>query len=162
MVYLKRKVNPLRILVIDDYQPHGESLSELLESRGHEAFYAPSYDAAEWVLSVHPFDVAFLDFDMPRLKGTVVARKLRERFPGLRPVILSACLSEALRQATEEDMLFLAKPVSLEAVLDCLARFERERAGSALTLRALYALTRYERVPPGVPMDTRNEGSSRV
>lgn len=125
----------MRILVIDDYRPHGESLQQVLETRGHEAHYAPSYREAEGYLEIVRFDLAFLDFDMPDMKGTAVAARLSERCPSIRSVLISARSSVAESQARERNLLFLPKPVALPDLFECLWKVERELAGYALMLR---------------------------
>lgn len=144
----------MKILVIDDYRPHGESLRELLESRGHEALYAESLDDAGRYLDTLRFDLAFLDFDMPRLKGTSVAARLASRFPRLRSVIVSARELDPDQLQREGGFLYLRKPVSLEALGACLQRLERERIGSALVRRAALPLVPY-RPAPDTGKDTR-------
>jgi DNA-binding NtrC family response regulator len=125
----------MRILVIDDYRPHGESLQHVLETRGHEAHYAASYREAEGYLEVVRFELAFLDFDMPEMKGTAMAARLSERCPAIRSVLISAQPAVAEEQARERNLPFLPKPVALADLFECLSRVERELAGSALMLR---------------------------
>ena len=139
----------MRILVIDDYQPHGESLRELLEARGHEALYAESYSHARGHLEVLRFDLAFLDLDMPSLRGPIVADLLAERFPGLRSVIVSAHAMTDDRRREVGDRPFLRKPVSIEALLECLARVERELVGLAVVPRSVFPIAVYQ--PLGLP-----------
>lgn len=83
--------------------------------------------------------MAFLDYDMPQLKGSAVVTKLSERDPSLRSVIISANAA-AKRHAEMRDLLFLPKPLSTLALYQCLERVERDRAGFALVLRPIFPL----------------------
>ena len=135
----------MRILVIDDYRPHGESLQAVLEARGHDALYATSYGEAEDYLRFVRFDLAFLDFHMPDMLGTTAAERLCARFPTIRSVIVSANPEAAERHANDRSLLFLRKPVSLPDLGECLARIERELKGSALALRPFLPPTLYRK-----------------
>ena len=137
----------MRILVIDDYRPHGESLAELLESRGHEASYARNYVEARRLLDIHRFDCAFLDFDMPEMTGPALAGRLSESFPALRAVIVSARAPESLGLAEGSPFAFLQKPVSLCALTSCLDQVQQ---GSSIVLRSLFPLAPYRGGPPGM------------
>jgi DNA-binding response OmpR family regulator len=132
----------MRILVIDDYRSHGESLVELLLSWGHEALYAAGYDDAQWLLDLFKFDVALLDCDMPGMNGPAVAEKLAERFPDLRSVIVSA-RPPGTSRAELGSLHFISKPVRPQELLDFLQLMIRERAGCSIVLRSVYSLVKY-------------------
>lgn len=138
----------MRILVMDDYRPHGESLAELLQTKGHDAIYAQSYADAQWLFELFHFDSAFLDFDMPALSGPAVAAKLSEQFPTLLSVIVSAIVPAGARRAELRDLPFLKKPVLVEALWDVVAAIERQLAGSSLVRRMVYPLTKYQEGGP--------------
>lgn len=125
----------MRILVLDDYRPHGESLRDLLSSRGYEALYAETYASARVFLARLRFDLAFLDFDLPEMKGTQVASLLREEFPDMSAVIISGSVSAARREAAARDLPFLEKPVSPRVVAEFLVEIERRQRGTSLVLR---------------------------
>jgi DNA-binding NtrC family response regulator len=134
----------MRILVMDDYQSHGEGLAEFLGSRGYEAIYAASYADAEWLLALMRFDLAVLDFDMPGLPGPAVAAKLAERFPQLRSVIMSARPPSGPRKAELGSFLFLEKPVPTDALLEIVGRVEKEIAGFSVVLRSVFSVVKYK------------------
>ena len=133
----------MRILVMDDYRPHGESLTELLQSKGHDALYAQTLADAEWLLELFHFDVAFLDFDMPLRSGPEVAAVLSDRFPTLRSVIVSAHAPVGPRREELGDLLFLQKPVLLDALWELVNTIQREQAGSSLVRRRAYSIIKY-------------------
>ena len=108
----------MNVLIIDDYESHGESLVELVQMLGHDAQYAPSFAEAEWLLDLLPFQVALLDFDMPAMTGPTIAANLVKRFPQIRPVIMSARPPDAERRAAIRDWTFVQKPLSREVLQD--------------------------------------------
>ena len=137
----------MKILIIDDYRSHGESLAELVHVLGHEAQYAPSYTEAEWLLNVLSFDLALLDFDMPQMTGPMIAAELTERFPKVRPVIMSAHAPDHRRRKEIGDWTFLQKPLTREQLQTLFSDFVREQLGCGLMLRASFPILRIE--PPG-------------
>ncbi|MBN1442470.1 MAG: response regulator [Planctomycetes bacterium] len=130
----------MRIIIVDDDRAHGESLSDLLNSRGHEACFASSGEEAEWLLGLVRFDLAIVDCDMPRLSGPQVARRLLEREPGLRTALMSA------RELSEEHRLeagslpFIPKPIRAEALLDLIHGAGSPPASAAVAVRAAFPL----------------------
>jgi CheY-like chemotaxis protein len=72
------RVNPRRILVVDDNRDAAESLSMLLHARGHDVQVA--YDGLEAVGAAIAFnpDVVLLDIGLPKLHGYDAARRIRD------------------------------------------------------------------------------------
>jgi len=135
----------MRILILDDYRSHGESLAELLGSIGHEATYAETYSDAEWLLDLLRFDIALLDFDMPGLSGPAVAARLAARFPRIRSVIMSARKPTPARLKEIGSLPFLEKPVPMAVLLELLRDVERELLGVALVQRTAFSVVKYGR-----------------
>jgi DNA-binding response OmpR family regulator len=130
----------MRILVIDDDRPHGESLIDLLESSGHEAWFAETDSDARWLADLLRFDLAILDHDMPGTSGLLLAAMLTERIPGLPCIIVSA------RPASEiplGGLGFLPKPLSISALLEMVLDLERRKGGSPLVVRSGFPVVKY-------------------
>jgi two-component system response regulator YesN len=134
----------MNVLIIDDYRSHGESLVELVEVLGHEAQYAPSYSEAEWLLSVLSFDVALLDFDMPQMTGPMIASEIAQRFPKVRPVIMSAHAPDTRRRQEIGEWTFLQKPLTRERLQALFSDFVREQRGCGLMLRGSFPILRID------------------
>lgn len=132
----------MRILVMDDYRPHGESLTDFLQTKGHQALYAETFTEAEWLLRLFPFEMAVLDFDMPDMTGPAVAARLTERLPGVQSVIISALPLEEARQQALGGLLFLQKPVSTAALLEVIRQAELSRQGFPVVVRGGFSVVR--------------------
>jgi DNA-binding NtrC family response regulator len=143
-VVVPKEHERLRVLIIDDDRFHGEALSDLLNTRGHEAHFAPSLPEADWLLSLFRFQLALLDYDMPEHSGPEVARELHVRDPQVRPVLMSARRIDlsSVPQVRDLSMPFLPKPIPIDALLQLIGRFA---AGTALTLRLSFPVQRYRR-----------------
>jgi len=135
----------VRILIIDDDSRHGESLAELLSSRGHEAYFAPSAAEAEWLLELFRFDLSVIDFDMPESSGPEVARRLLARIPGLTVAIISAHQAEGPRREILGDLPFFPKPIEAEILLAFVEKIFFHRQGLPLMVRGDFPLERYRR-----------------
>ena len=80
---------PERILVVDDNVDAAESLSRILRLQEHEVLVAHDGLAALAAAQQMNPDVVLLDIGLPKLDGLEVARRLRERAAGPRPLLVA-------------------------------------------------------------------------
>ena len=78
-----------RVLVVDDNVDAAESLSRMLRLQAHEVLMAHDGVAALAAASQMNPDVVLLDIGLPHLDGLEVARRLRERAEGRRPLLVA-------------------------------------------------------------------------
>lgn len=135
----------MRILVVDDDRSHGESLLDLLQSRGHEALHAQTPEDAGWLLGLLRFDAALIDHDLGASSGVELAARLAQTVPDIRCVLVSARPRSELAAGS---LPFLQKPLALEAVVSLLGDLEREKAGTRVIIRAEFPLIRARRGNP--------------
>ncbi len=84
-------MEPIRILIVDDQRLMREGLRTLLELEGDLAVAAEAEDgqaALEQYEAIQP-DVVLMDIRMPRLDGVEATRRLRQRWPEARVIILT-------------------------------------------------------------------------
>ncbi len=84
-------MNPIRILIVDDQRILREGLRTLLELEGDLAVAAEAEDgqaALEQYETLRP-DVVLMDIRMPRLDGVEATRRLCQRWPEARVIILT-------------------------------------------------------------------------
>jgi CheY-like chemotaxis protein len=114
----------VRVLVIDDEPAFVNLLSLNLEKTGRFTVRGES-DPATWraaVAAFHPH-LLILDMMMPGIDGREILAALRadEATRGLPVIVLTAVLENSRTDAVNrEGILFLAKPVSLKALLHCI------------------------------------------
>ena len=145
----------MRVLIIDDDRAHGEALADLLASRGHEAYFAPDLDEADWLLGLFRFQLALIDCDMPGRSGHDVATKLAERDPETRLVLMSA--REAHREACQRRAFpFLAKPIGVDALTALIGQWS---AGTSLVRRLSFPIApkTSSNAPPRSPSKPRED-----
>jgi len=78
-----------------------------------------SLEAAEY-LEEHPVDAVFLDVEMPGMKGIALAEKLREKYPQIIIIFISAYESYILDAIHMKCDYYLLKPYSTEELHDVI------------------------------------------
>lgn len=72
------RVQPRRIMVVDDERDVGDSLADLLQEDGHDVLPVKSGSAALDAVRTFAPEVVLLDLGLPEMDGYAVARKLRD------------------------------------------------------------------------------------
>jgi len=102
----------IRILVADDDPDIVLSISERLRWLGHEVVTAGDGIAALRAVESYSLDLALLDVSMPLLSGLEVLKRIRQRWPNLPVVILTAygTIRLAVEAMKEGAVDFIGKP----------------------------------------------------
>ena len=124
---------PIRILIVDDQRMMREGLRTLLELESDLAVAAEAEDgqaALDQYEALQP-DVVLMDIRMPRLDGVEATRRLRQRWPAARVIILTtfdddAYVFDGLRAGA---LGYLLKDVSGQELADAIRKVA---AGGAL------------------------------
>lgn len=123
--------NGVRCLIVDDEPRIRAALARLLESAGYESRQAESVSAALEALEHEPFPVVLSDVRMPGHDGVYLLRQIRERWPDVAVLMLTAVAevdtAVACLQAGAFD--YLSKPFQPDEV--------RTRVAQALDKRRL-------------------------
>jgi signal transduction histidine kinase/CheY-like chemotaxis protein len=121
---------PLRILVAEDNAVNQKVAQLLLERMGYHPDFAANGEEALQAVERQPYDVIFMDVQMPVMDGLTATRELRRRFGlGRRPriVALTANAMQDDRDQAEAAGMddYVAKPVTPEALVAALRRTVR-------------------------------------
>lgn len=121
---------PLRLLMADDNRVNQKVGSSFLEKLGYWAEMVGNGLEVLQALERQPYDIIFLDVQMPEMDGYEAARQLRRRWPNAeRPRIIAmtgnAMLGDGERclEAGMDD--YIAKPVRIEELRAALERWGR-------------------------------------
>jgi len=126
----------VRILVAEDNRTNQKVIGRLLERSGIVVEFADDGEAAINKLSTAPFDLAFMDINMPVMNG-IEATKLY-RFAGLEPYVPIVALTADVRDEIREKCLeagmddCLPKPVAVEQMLAAIRRLVKLKPASAV------------------------------
>ncbi len=111
------------ILVVDDDPNLRETLALILQQAGYRVAVADSAEAALKCLKQGNYALAFLDVKMPGRDGLSLLPEIRQLYPGLPVLILSAYVpTDSERRIWEKNASgYLTKPVEPTAILAQIA-----------------------------------------
>jgi CheY-like chemotaxis protein len=110
------------VLLIDDDNDLRSMLAGALANLGYQVEEAADGSSALRLLDTSRPDVVVVDFAMPGLNGAEVARKARERWPGL-PVVLASGYADtaAIERSMGKDFKLLRKPFRIDELLEAVS-----------------------------------------
>jgi two-component system phosphate regulon response regulator PhoB len=130
-----------KIIVVEDEAPLVELLKYNLQSEGYEVVHAADGEEAELLLYEQSFDLAILDWMIPRISGIELCRRLRNRTEtqNLPIILLTARGEEAdrVRGLTTGADDYVTKPFSVQELMarikGLLRRVSPERMSDILS-----------------------------
>jgi CheY-like chemotaxis protein len=113
-----------RVLVVDDEQIVCDSVEMMLSFDGHSVRTATRGAEALARLDQEPFDLILIDYAMPEMKGDELARRIKQRYPAL-PIVMITAHAELL-ESTGVPLpgvaMIISKPFMLEALREAVAK----------------------------------------
>jgi len=126
----------LRVLVVEDHPVNQMLATQLVERAGHHVTLAKNGEEGLHAVMQHPFDVVFMDMQMPVMDGLAATRAIRafelaQQRPAVHIVAMTANALPSDRQACAEAGMndFIAKPFKAADVRNLLE--QRQRAASS-------------------------------
>ena len=112
-------MNSFRALLVDDEEEFLRTVMKRLKKRNVNAIGAGNGEEALRQLAQHPVDVVVLDVKMPGMDGIQTLREIKERFPLVEVVMLTAHASmEVAIEGMELGAFdYLMKPVDIDELL---------------------------------------------
>ncbi|MGD1842118.1 MAG: response regulator [Thermonemataceae bacterium] len=109
-----------KVLIVDDEQEICLLLSNILKSNGLKTYTANSLSEANELLKDEPFDLAFLDLNLPDGVGFQLIPVLKAHNKDIKCVIISAYngISEKQRAKQEGADFFIGKPFNKNSILE--------------------------------------------
>ena len=119
---------PMRLLLVDDHTVNQAVGARMLQGFGYRCEIASNGLEAIQALERHPFDIIFLDIEMPELDGYETARQIVRRWPAAsrpRLIAMTASALEGQRVKCLECGMddYLLKPVDPTALREALVRW---------------------------------------
>jgi two-component system, OmpR family, phosphate regulon response regulator PhoB len=112
---------PAKIIVVEDEAPLAELLRYNLESEGYDVVHAADGEDAELLLSEQSFDLAIVDWMIPKISGIELCRRVRNRSEtqSLPIILLTARGEEAdrVRGLTTGADDYVTKPFSVQELM---------------------------------------------
>jgi DNA-binding NtrC family response regulator len=121
---------PARLLIVDDEKLIRWSLQDCLVKQGYQVSTAENGAEAEKALEEQAFDLVLLDYRLPDVTDLGLLKSIRQRFPELPVLMITAHASVenavAALQAGAAD--YVGKPFQLEEIIHRVAKLlERQR-----------------------------------
>jgi DNA-binding response OmpR family regulator len=113
------KAQPLSILIIEDNAQLAANLYDYLEACGHRLDAAPDGVSGLHLASSQDYDAIVLDWNLPRLDGLSVLRRLRQEAGSAVPVIMLTARDQVADKIDGFDAGlddYLVKPVALPEI----------------------------------------------
>ncbi len=119
----------LEILVVEDEPDILESIQDALGEHGHHVTPAADGEQAMRRLDGHRFDLAICDVRLPKVDGLEIFRRIRREQPESEVILMSAygSVAEAVDVMKEKATHYLAKPFSLDLLLNLVERVAEQR-----------------------------------
>jgi CheY-like chemotaxis protein len=128
---------PLQILLAEDNAVNKKVALRMLERLGYRADVAANGLEVLAALECHPYDLVFMDVQMPEMDGLETTRRIRKRWgsgPGkVRIVAMTAYayvadLEQCLRAGMDG---YITKPIRFDALIDVLSGVPGDRPAQA-------------------------------
>ncbi len=128
-------IAPKRILVVDDEKHVCDAVRMLLEFDKHQVVTTGNGAYALELLATGSFDVVFIDYLMPGMRGDELAAKIKILTPG-QPVVMITAYAEVLQSSRTPlpgvDYL-VPKPFLLENLREAIRAATMQTSGSPAT-----------------------------
>ncbi len=72
------KEKSIRILLVDDQKDFVETISFWLKSKGYSVLVCSNGEEVPGLIQAEPFDILFLDVQMPRVDGIETLKRIRQ------------------------------------------------------------------------------------
>lgn len=108
----------MRIIYVDDEKPALDNFRLTVASfRDVESvhYFQDGYEAMDWLRS-NPVDAAFLDMEMPAIRGLDLAKRIRSINPNIRVVFITAYSQYALDAWGVDAVGYVLKPYTAEDI----------------------------------------------
>ena len=114
----------VRVLVVEDEQPLGELIQEVLERAGLEAHWVPDGLQARDLLDQYEYDLILMDIIFTRTGGLDLIKWVRERTPEIPIIAMTGYGPETAREALNAGATdAILKPFELARLEELLSRY---------------------------------------
>jgi CheY-like chemotaxis protein len=124
-----------KILVVDDEPEIVDTLKHFLSVKGYEVMGSFNGKEALNILEKEKMDLILLDVMMPGIKGTDVAKIIKEKYPSVKIIIVTGYPQEGenLSKDRQLDSVFI-KPVRIEELYNKLSELLNPKDGAESNL----------------------------
>ncbi len=123
----------VKIMVIDDEPSVLESFKMILKIKDYDVTTFPDGPTALEQFKKDVFDIAFIDYKLPKMDGLEVLKKIKEIDPGVEVIIVTAYATESshANAITLGALEYLRKPFLMEEIYELVERALRRKRAKA-------------------------------
>lgn len=130
----------LRIVLAEDNEVNRKVISQMLEHLGYKNDVVSNGLELLEALNRRPYDVVFMDVQMPLMDGLEASRRIRETWPKQRQPRIIAMTANAMQGDREECLSagmddYISKPVQMGQLRAALERYDQAGAGESLVTK---------------------------
>jgi PAS domain S-box-containing protein len=122
--------NSLKILLAEDNEVNQIVLKKMIEKLGYKATVVQNGKEAIEAVERHPYDIIFMDIQMPLIDGLVATKLIREILPAehMKNTFIVAVTAHAIKGDREKYLAagmdeYISKPIGMSAISDVIERF---------------------------------------
>ena len=106
----------IRVLIIDDDEPHAQAVAESLKRVGYECTVAPSGQRGAQLLESEIYDIVVTDLRMEDFDGLAILRKAKEEIPDAEVILLTGhgSINSAVTAMQHGAYTYLTKPLDIK------------------------------------------------
>jgi two-component system response regulator HydG len=106
----------IRVLIVDDEEPHAQAVAETLERAGYACTVAPSGPEGAKRIAVDEFDIIVTDLIMSDIDGLGILKKAKEELPDAEVLIISGhgTIKQAVAAMQQGAYTYLTKPLDVD------------------------------------------------
>lgn len=110
----QRNMNP-KILIVEDEKLVSWSLVKTLQKFNYTVIVVESGEMACDLLRSNQFDIVITDVNLPQIDGFAVAKCVKQKFPHVPVVMMSALAENSLRNGSSDSCIdrFIEKPFDI-------------------------------------------------
>ena len=105
----------IRVLIVDDDEPHAQAVAESLQRVDYECTVANSGERGAALIESENFDVVVTDLKMDDLDGLAILQRTKEELPDAEVILLTghASVQSALAAGQSGASMYLTKPLDI-------------------------------------------------
>ncbi|MGG1879701.1 PAS domain S-box protein [Paenibacillus cisolokensis] len=122
--------NALKILIAEDNEVNQLVLKKMIEKLGYNSTVVDNGQEAIEAYKRYPYDIIFMDIQMPYLDGLESTKKIRELAAGDKPPFVVAVTAHAIKNDREKYLAlgmdeYISKPVSMDEVSRVIQHYRK-------------------------------------
>lgn len=117
------------LLISDDDRDFRETLGAVFEDRGFSTLLAEDGEEAVQIVRHSSVHVVLIDFHMPKLTGVEAIRRIKAHESNVPCILISAGLTDDIRQQADDAFSLLEKPVDFRRVAETVNAAMRSTYG---------------------------------